>query len=33
MDTSKYILGDRNIEIVTADYLKEINLGNLGGYA
>lgn len=31
MDTSKYILGDRNIEIVTADYLKEINLGTWGG--
>ncbi|MBD8047538.1 histidine phosphatase family protein [Clostridium faecium] len=27
IDISNHILGDKNIEIVTVDYLKEINLG------
>lgn len=31
IDTSKHILGDRDIEIITVDYLKEMNLGTWGG--
>ncbi len=31
IDTSKHIIGDRDIEIITVDYLKEMNLGTWGG--